>query len=149
MELVILPVSVAMAWYDTYKHELLLGAAAQVRKFYYLCMRSSERTVKTGPAKTGPAGPLATAMHATLLYIRELRLQHVVICMHMLISPIIFLTTLLSMQQIPKLGFHTLFLYNTYTLHNPECFFPSSLLFFFSPVAAIQKMELRTIHSTQ
>ena len=125
MELVILPVSVAMAWYDTYKHELLLGAAAQVRKFYYLCMRSSKRTVKTGPAKTRPAGPLATAMHATLLYIRELRLQHVVICMHMLISPIIFLTTLLSMQQIPKLGFHTLFfLYNTYIAQCRVLFFP-------------------------
>ena len=88
MELVILPVSVAMAWYDTYKHELLLGAAAQVRKFYYLRMCSSKRTVKTGPAKTGPAGPLATAMHATYLYIRELCLQHLVNCMHMLISPI-------------------------------------------------------------
>ena len=61
VESVILPVAVAMAWY---KHELLLGAAAQVRKFHYLRMRSSKMTVKAGPAKTGPAAPLATAMQS-------------------------------------------------------------------------------------
>ena len=58
----ILPVAVVMAWY---KHKLLLGAAAQVRKFYYLHMRSSKMTAKTGPAKTGPARPLAMAMVPT------------------------------------------------------------------------------------
>ena len=57
---VILPVAVVMAWYE---HELLLGAAAQVQKFHYLRMCSSKMTIKTGPVKTGPAGPLATAMH--------------------------------------------------------------------------------------
>ena len=35
VESVILPVAVATAWYE---HELLLGAAAQVRKFHYLRM---------------------------------------------------------------------------------------------------------------
>ena len=53
----ILPVAVAMAWYE---HELLLGAVAQV---HYLHMRSSKNDRKTGPAKTRPAGALATAMH--------------------------------------------------------------------------------------
>ena len=53
------PVAVVMTWYE---YELLLGAAVQVGKFYYLRMRSSKMTVKTGPAKTGPAGQLATAM---------------------------------------------------------------------------------------
>ena len=52
----ILPVPVAMAWYE---HELFLGAAAQVWKFHYLRMRSSKNDRKY---KTGPAGPLATAM---------------------------------------------------------------------------------------
>ena len=28
-------------------------------------------TVKTGPAKTGPAGPLATAMHPTVLWVMD------------------------------------------------------------------------------
>ena len=51
--------AVAMAWCE---HGLLPGVAAQVRKFHYLRMRSSKNVVKTGPAKTGPAGPLATAM---------------------------------------------------------------------------------------
>ena len=55
----ILPVAVVMVLYE---YELLLGAAAQVRKFYYPRMHSSKMTVKTGPAKTRPAGPLAIAM---------------------------------------------------------------------------------------
>ena len=53
------PVAVVKTWYE---HDLLLSAAAQVRKFYYLRMRSSKMTVKTGPAKTGPARPLAMAI---------------------------------------------------------------------------------------
>ena len=53
-------VAVAMAWYE---HELLLGVAAQVRKFHYLCMRSSKNDhKKTGLGKTGPARPLAMAL---------------------------------------------------------------------------------------
>ena len=59
VESVIQPVAVDMTWYE---YDLLLSAAAQVRKFYYLRMRSSKMTIKTGPAKTGPARPLATAM---------------------------------------------------------------------------------------
>ena len=59
MESVIRPVAVATAWYE---YKLLLGAVAQVRKFHYLRMRSSKNDRKTGPAKTGPAGPLATAV---------------------------------------------------------------------------------------
>ena len=37
------PVAVAMAWY---KHELLLGAAVQLQKFYYLHMHSSKNDRK-------------------------------------------------------------------------------------------------------
>ena len=44
----ILPVAVVMVLYE---HELLLSAAAQVQKFYYLHMHSSKITAKTGPAK--------------------------------------------------------------------------------------------------
>ena len=55
VESVILPVAVVMAWYE---HELLLSAA----EFHYLHMCSSKMTIKTGLAKTGPAGLLATAM---------------------------------------------------------------------------------------
>ena len=65
MESVILPVAVVMAWYE---HELMLGAAAQKRKFYYLCRRSSKMTIKTGLAKTGPAAPLATAMEGSKVF---------------------------------------------------------------------------------
>ena len=48
----ILPVAVVMVLYE---HKLLLGAAAQVQKFYYLHMHSSKMTAKNGPAKAGPA----------------------------------------------------------------------------------------------
>ena len=39
----ILPVAVAMAWYE---QELFLGAAAQVRKFHYPRMHSSKMDCK-------------------------------------------------------------------------------------------------------
>ena len=56
--------TVAMAWY---KHELLLDAAVQVRNFIICACAVPKMTLKTGPAKTGlaktgQAGPLATAM---------------------------------------------------------------------------------------
>ena len=81
MELVILPVDVAIAWY---KHELLLSAAVQVGKFHYLHMRSSKNDRKTGPAKTGPARPLATAMALKryAFLVPEVVINHIVLPSH-------------------------------------------------------------------
>ena len=54
----LLPVGAVMA---RYKHVLLLGAAASAK-----ISLSAKMTIKTGPAKTGPARPLAMAMQTIL-----------------------------------------------------------------------------------
>ena len=89
MELVILPVDVAIAWYE---QELLLSAAAQVRKFHYLHIYSSKNDRKTGPAKIRPARPLATAMALKryAFLVPEVVINHIVLPSHYMYIAVTF-----------------------------------------------------------